>query len=102
MENKKFKTISDMGSVKIFTSDVSFFFNNGFGDGENIVQINNKTLKNSVDSFLGHFTIKTKAYLSEYDCKDNAIYEFEKGRYFVHLVKEGVFNITKEDEELDS
>ncbi len=32
------------------------------------------------EEFLGHFTVKTEAYLSAYDCADEPIYKFEKRR----------------------
>jgi len=86
------------------------FFANGFGDADNIVYIYDKAIitckhvatlseKRDKAEFLGHFTVKTEAYLSEYDCNDVSIYTFSKGRYFVYLLEPLVFHIEKIDED---
>ena len=89
-----------MGSIKIFNDSMSCFFDNGFGDGENRVDIVTKKTDTSKMEFLGHFTVKTEAHLSRYDCEDDAAHTFGKGRYFVHLVKLQHFVIQKEDEDI--
>ena len=103
--NQTFKTYSDMGSVKIFTDDVSLFFPNGYGDGENNVMIydeQNKHLEKN-NEFVGHFTVKTKAHLSEYDCKDAPIFTFKLGRWFVYRdADDGRISIAWTDAELRS
>lgn len=96
----KYKTNCDMGSIKIFNKDLSLFFNNGLGDFETIVEILDKEPKHK--EFLGHFTVKTKAYLSNYDCEDKAIHTFEKGRYFVYLIKELHLAIVKVGEDINA
>jgi len=98
----KLKTVCDMGSIKIFNRTMSVFFMNKIGDVPNTVTIHNKPFKNKDWEFLGHFTVKTKAWLSYYDCEDDKIYEFGKGRWFVSLEKDTHFHIEKIDEELHS
>jgi hypothetical protein len=96
----KIITGCDMASIKIYTNDVSLFFDNELGDGVNIVNI----IKGKVPKeakFLGHFTVKTKAWLSRDDCDDIKVYEFTKGRWWVHLIEnECIFYIRKEDEDI--
>ena len=100
----KLKTVCDMGSIKIFNDTISCFFSNNWGDGENIVEISNKNTKRDTRNykFLGHFTVKTEAFLSAYDCEDEPIYTFTKGRWFVYLVKSTKFYISKVDDETHS
>ena len=96
----KIITDSDMASIKIHTNDVSLFFDNELGDGENIVHITKGKVPINA-KFLGHFTVKTKAWLSGYDCDDSKVYEFTKGRWWVHLIEEKcIFYIKKEDEDI--
>ena len=90
MRKKTFRytTSCDMGSVKIFSADVSFYFNNGIGDVPTKVSISSKSggAKEHVnDVFEGHFTVKNPAtvFLSDYDCGDNPIHQFPIGRWFV-------------------
>ena len=102
---KKFTVDCDMGSVKIFNEDLSLFFDNGIGDFPTKVTIyESSPLKNKYPNgkFLGHFTVKTKAWLSDYDCTDNAIYEFNKGRYFVYQTKNNNLIIQYTDNYLNS
>lgn len=105
MKKVKIRTFSDMGNIKIHNDTMSCFFANGYGDGGNVVTINTQTQMQSGKNqgeFLGHFTVKTKAYLSGYDCDDSREYTFGPGRWFVYLISEGVFAINKCDEDLDS
>lgn len=98
---KSIQTMCDMASIKIHTKDVSFFFDNHSGDGFNEVRLLNKTDKpNSKAEFLGHFTVKTKAWLSGYDCDDTKVHEFSEGRYFVWLLPYCIFEIKKEDADI--
>lgn len=92
-------TYSDMGAIKIFNDTMSCFFHNGFGDGENRVDIHSRmrTPIKKTWEFLGHFTIKTEGYLSQYDCSDAGIYTFSRGRWFVYLKEPMRFVIVKED-----
>ena len=109
----KLKTMCDMASIKIFNEGMSCFFSNGFGDGENTVNIYKKSLicgkkyddlskerQKAKDNFLGHFTVKDKAYLSDYDCEDSPAYTFDKGRWFVYLEEPMIFHIEKIDEDI--
>lgn len=98
-----------MASIKIHTKDVSLFFSNDLGDGYNEVRIlGTKDKVTEKAEFIGHFTVKTKAWLSAYDCDDSKIHEFKKGRYFVwrinNCVQEipvcAVFEIKKQDEDI--
>ena len=102
---RKYIVSCDMGSIKIYNKGLSCFFSNGIGDIPTTVKIYDKqgdmTAFNKYD-FLGHFTVKTKAFLSGYDCEDDPIYEFKKGRYFVYLSKRSVIHINKCDEETHS
>jgi len=102
-----------MGCIKIFNNGMSCFFSNDFGDGTNTVNIYKKPVvcdkyvdelsqKRENAKFLGHFTVKTKAYLSSSDCTDDSIYKFEKGRWFVYLIEPLIFHIEKNDECLNS
>ena len=100
--NRKY-TESDMGCIKIYNEGMSCFFQNGFGDSRNTVKIYPEgTKKRHNFKFLGHFTVKDEAFLSEYDCADEPIYKFEKGRWFVNLEEPLKFIISKVDEETHS
>jgi hypothetical protein len=89
-----FITECDMGSVKIYTRQLSAFFANDVGDVPTTVDVyppgskSGRIVKLS-SKFLGHFTVKSKGtFLSAYDCDDHQIYEFGTGRWFVYLIKE--------------
>lgn len=98
---KKFTTSCDMGNIKIFNKDMSCFFDNGVGDVETTVCISEKKINHENNlKFMGHFTVKTEAYLSSYDCSDTPIHTFKKGRWFVYLEKPAHFIIIKEDEDI--
>ena len=101
---KTYYTDCDMGNIKIFNKDMSCFFMNGFGDSTTKVRIYDKPRpkhkSNLEGEFLGHFTVKTKAYLSAYDCNDESIHNFNKGRYFVYRMKELDLVIEKIDEDI--
>ena len=89
----KLKTHSNTGLVKIFTTDVSIFFDNG----QSFVDVLNRVEKETTvvvcdkekgiyrhgGELLGHFTVKTQAFLSECDCADTPIFTFTPGRWFV-------------------
>ena len=81
----KFETSCDMGNIKIFTDDISLFFDNGIGDVKTTVKVYSKEPKNMLKlHFCGHFTVKNNsAFLSSYDCMDDPIYTFKPGRWFV-------------------
>ena len=101
----KFETHCDMGSIKIFNDSMSAFFMNDIGDGLNTVEIITKKkggpYKHPKGKYLGHFTVKTEAFLSNYDCEDVSIYTFKRGRWFVYLVNaiDNRFKIVKYDED---
>ena len=122
---KKFETSCDMGSIKVFNDTMSCFFDNGIGDLPTAVYILDfeDPLKPPINpdrielspyapltgselhskgkaKFLGHFTVKTEAYLSEYDCSDEPIYTFSKGRWFVYRVEDAMLYIEKVDEDI--
>ena len=108
-EKMRIKTESDMGSIKIYNKGLSCFFDNGFGDATNIIDIymrEPKTIERQDlnSKFLGHFTVrKNPIYISMYDCGDEPSYEFKKkGRYFVYLIKPLHFYIIYQDDALDS
>lgn len=98
----KFRTTCDMGSIKIFNQGLSCFFDNKIGDVPTIVEVVKFTKKDRHcgAKFLGHFTVKDKAYLSAYDCDDDPIYTFNKGRWFVYLLKPAHLRIEKIDNDL--
>ena len=105
----KFETSCDMGSIKIFNKGMACFFSNDIGDCPTTVYIREKKIKDLKDlgkfdgkniKFLQHFTVKDKAYLSDYDCEDSPIYTFGKGRWFVYLIEEAVMLIEKVDEDI--
>ena len=103
----QFHTISDMGSMKVFSDRMSAFFANGVGDGGNRVDVITRKRKGvNIDGhqFLGHFTVKqeNEVHLSSYDCEDDAIHTFGVGRWFVYLVKEAHFRIEFCDNEIHS
>ena len=111
---KKFETDCDMGSIKIFNESMSCFFANGIGDVTTIVYIQEGGNARAIvreaaelpynrakAKFLGHFTVKTTAYLADYDCSDdNPLYTFSKGRWFVDLLDGAVMLIEKADEDI--
>jgi hypothetical protein len=90
-------TECDMRSIKIFNDTMSVFFMNNIGDMPNTVKIYPKKIDNKTWDFLGHFTVRTQAFLSHYDCTDTPVYEFKKGRWFVYLEKDSIFHIIKND-----
>ena len=99
MKTKKFETDCDMGSIKIFNSTMSIFFSNNIGDFPNTVTIYDRYPK-KMGEFLGHFTVKTVAFLSRYDCGDEPIYTFGKGRWFVSVSGNSSFHIYKQDDDI--
>ena len=87
-----------MGSIKIFNDTVAFFFSNNMGDVENDVIITEKESDYSHPyeaQYVGHFIVKTEAYLSGYDCLDEPIHSFGKGHWIVKLLKPAYFHIYK-------
>jgi len=104
---KTYNYFADMGTMKIRLKDGSFFYNNGVGDGEYVVNIlepkdgDPEQIIPNKSNFVGHFTIFTKGYLSGYDCSNSGyLHIFTKGRYFVHLEKDGTFWINRIDKDL--
>jgi hypothetical protein len=106
---KKFETDCDMGSIKIFNESMSCFFGNGIGDVPTVVYINDKVggSTNGIPydftkaKFLEHFTVKTEAYLADYDCSEEGkLFTFTKGRWFVSLLEDAVMYIEKVDEDI--
>ena len=81
----KYETSCNMGVIKIFTDDISLFFDNGIGDVTTIVEVHSKEPAGAMKMhFSGHFTVKNNlAYLSSYDCEDDPIHTFKPGRWFV-------------------
>ena len=102
----KFRTESDMGDVKVYSNGMSAFFANGFGDGVNEVTVvtDEKKRVGKGFEFLGHFTAKkaNEVFLSSYDCGDDPIHTFGKGRWFVYLKSPQKLVIAKCDDELHS
>lgn len=87
---KKFKVNADMGSVKVFDKNFSAFFSNGYGDGEATVYISEKEPdRKEFTQYVELLEIKTKAYLAAYDCNDESIHTFVKGRYHVYNDRKG-------------
>ena len=86
---KQYTTLCDVGSIRIFTKDCAFFFANNYGDGEMIVKVFDEPSERGNDSlrFIESFEVKTKAWLSDYDCEENKLHKFERGTYYVYLVK---------------
>lgn len=87
---KNFKTLSDVGGLKIGNDQFSIIVPNGAGDGETIVAI----VENFDEKLLRFFTsIEGKFNIYKYDC-GNEIVETIEGKYgifhgesFVILVK---------------
>lgn len=77
---------SDMASMRIETDDVAFFFQNPIGgDGAFTVQVLDHADPDG--GFIGHFEVKTRAWLNSYDCGGaygKRVHEFGPGRYPVH------------------
>jgi hypothetical protein len=97
IKRKKYIVDCDIASVRIFTADVAFHFPNGIGDGSWPVYIYREAFpaddKRKYD-FLDMFTVRTEAYLSQYDCNYDAIHVFKRGRYGVHRnTKTGAIHI---------
>lgn len=88
---KSFIVGVDMGSVKVFSDDLSCFFDNGAGDMSTrvVVYTTKKEYPDSEAEFLDHFTVKQAGtvHLSNYDCDDAACYTFGIGRWWVYLLK---------------
>jgi len=102
---KNVMTFSDMGSIKIFNDTMSCFFDNNIGDVKNDVVITEKESDYQHDyksKFAGHFTVKTEAYLSKYDCSEEPVHTFGAGRWFVELLEPAYFHIYKVDEDLNA
>lgn len=103
---RKTDVLCDMGTIKIFNGGLSCFFYNDLGDFPNTVDIYEKysykewSKKTVGMKFLGHFTVKNKAYLSAYDCANAPCYTFDRGRWFVYLKEARHFLIVKVDKEL--
>ncbi len=105
--SKIVKTFSDMGNIKIFSKSLSCFFDNGAGDGGNVVKIYGKGVPDKATAkmkFLGHFTVRggENVSLSEYDCEDDPACSFAPGRWFVYLEKPAHFVIALTDTDEDS
>ncbi|HQP51970.1 MAG TPA: hypothetical protein PLA06_07315 [Syntrophorhabdaceae bacterium] len=99
-----FITECDMGSIKIFNSSMSLFYENGVvGDGTNIVNIYKRTSVDVPGNFVGHFTVKSNdTYLSSYDCIDKPLYKFGKGWWFVYRESEKpIFHIVRTENDID-
>ena len=99
----KYITTCDMGNIKIFSENMSCFFDNGVGDVDTKVEIVEKQPKNLNNyEFLGHFTVKKedKVFLSGYDCDDSEIHTFEIGRYFVYRKKDADMVIVLTDKDI--
>jgi len=108
---KKFKVTADIGSVKIGTSETSFFFNNNYGDGEHRAIIYTKADKADILTeneigkktremrFEGLFEVvkEDSVYLFSYDCGGERLYAFERGRHFV-FSKDGLVIIQYTDD----
>ena len=101
---KTLKYSADMGSVKVFSKELSLFLNNGIGDGSHTVKVYGQAEaadKNfHHEEFLGHFTVKQagKVHISAHDCSDSEIYTFtEIGRYFCCLDAKNVIHIVWTD-----
>lgn len=103
MKTKTLRTACDVGSIKIFSKEMSTFFSNGVGDVPNKVTIN-ETINTWINkyNFLGYFTVKknNSVHLSGYDCDDTPIYTFKTGRYFVYLKKPTEFLIQLVDNDV--
>lgn len=97
-EMEEFKTISDVGCIKVYNSGLSCYFSNNSGDGINKVYIVSEVINPETKKFVGSFDVRKNAYLSSSDCSYEPIYKFKKGRWFVFLTSPGVFEITKIDE----
>lgn len=100
MKTRKFETDCDMGGIKIYNDTMSIFFSNNVGDVPNIVIVTDKNKNASAGDFLGHFTVKTEAHLSSYDCDNIPLFTFPMGRWFVYLEKPTQFRIIKVDEDI--
>jgi len=84
------KYYADMGSIRIFSKDFACFFSNGIGDGAYKLTISNKDFEETKNiKFVGHFEVRNEAFLSRYDCEDEPIYAFKKGRYPVYCDNNG-------------
>lgn len=85
-----FKTHSDIGSVSVFTKDAKWHFGNDWGDGENTVEVFESKISDEGLKFKSSFSVFTEAFLASYDCEPHeAIYTFQKGRWFVFVKSPG-------------
>ena len=96
--------------VKVYSKEMSAFFDNGIGDGSMVVRVYPKVLSyekqaGADEEFIGHFTVREpkSVFLSGYDCDDEPLYTFGIGRWFVYRPKGGVIVIALlEKDALDS
>jgi len=99
----KYITTCDMGNIKIFSENMSCFFDNGVGDVDTKVEIVEKQPKNLNNyEFLGHFSVKKpkSVWLSYYDCSDDKVHNFKVGRWFVYRRKEADIVIMLQDKDI--
>lgn len=114
MENSKFKQVfavgADIGSVKLGTKDVFFYFSNGYGDGSHMCIVYEKghdvdVLRDS-GHFEGSFIVRKdkSVHLYNYDCGNTTMYCFQPGRYFVYSDEngDGTVTIYYLDDEIES
>lgn len=99
-KKKVFNVGADIGSVKLGSNDVFFYFQNGVGDGGYKCIVYEKGHKKNVLMDPGHFEgsfivrKESKIFLFEYDCGNLQIYCFQPGRYFVYSDEEGNGTVT--------
>ena len=102
---KVLKTNADIGSIRIYNETMVLYFANGLGDMPSKVVICENDSQQEQEAVWKElepvgkmvasnlFDVKTKAYLSDYDCEEQPIYEFKIGTYFVTLYKDATFLI---------
>lgn len=86
----RFKTFSDIASVRVYNDSVEMFFTGSGSDGEQVAVISDSA-PSGTHRMQGMFTLKEPAYLAKWDVEDvkdmgGELYEFTAGRWFVYNV----------------
>jgi hypothetical protein len=94
--------VSDIGSVRLRTSDVAFLLRNGRGDGYTHVFLKENDTSISPDlRFIDSFSVYTEAYITRLDCgytksSMELVYKLKRGHYFAYNYEGDVFLVRKE------
>jgi hypothetical protein len=99
----RYSVKADIGSVKIGDSNLSFFVQNGSGDGEHFLYYSEKFIPEVSRTFYqsSSFTVHKKASVYSHDCGDDVLFILDAGEYFSYAY-EGTVVISKWDDKNES